>query len=102
MALTFSLLGLAIAITGGMGFAFFWPMTLIHLRDRHPDVHAQLASAGVLAPPSLLWLLAGKFRKLLDPGLGGLATPARIAQIVLLTGLINAAGFGLVAWAMKP
>ncbi len=102
MALTFCLLGVAIAITGGMGFAFFWPMTLVHLRDRYPDVHARLGGAGVLAMPSLLWLLAGRFRESRDPALNGLGTPARIALTVLLTGLASAGGFGLTAWAMKP
>ena len=101
MALTFSLLGIAIAISGGMGFAFFWPMTLVHLRDRYPEVHARLGGAGMLAPPSLLWLLAGRFRDSRDPALNGLGTPARIALAVLLIGLASAAGFGLAAWALK-
>ena len=102
MTLTFALLGLAIAITGGMGFAFFWPMTLVHLRDRHPDAHALLVNGGALSPASLLWLLAGRFRTVNDPGLNGLATPGRIALVVLLFGLVNAGVFGLTAWAIKP
>jgi len=102
MILTFSLLGLAVAITGLMAFAFFWPMTLVHLRDRQPAVHAQLGSAGVLAVSSLLWLLAGRFHESRDPALDGLGTPARIALIVLLVGLASAGGFGLIAWATKP
>jgi hypothetical protein len=101
MALTFSLLGVAIAITGLMGFAFFWPMTLVHLRDRYPEVHARLGGAGALAMPSLRWLLAGRFRDMHDPALNGLGTPARIALIVLLSGLASAGGFGLTAWALK-
>ena len=102
MILTFSLLGLAIAITGLMGFAFFWPMTLVHLRDRYPAMHAQLGAAGVLAVSTLLWLLAGRFRASRDPSLNGLGTPAQLALIVLLVGLTSASGFGLIAWAMKP
>ena len=102
MALTFSLLGVAIAITGLMGFVFFWPMTLVHLRDRHPEAHARLGGAGALAPATLRWLLAGRFRDSRDPALDGLGTPARIALVVLLTGLASAGCFGLLAWAMKP
>ncbi len=102
MILTLSLLGLAFAITGLMAFAFFWPMTLVHLRDRFPDVHAQLGTAGVLAASTLMWLLAGRYRASRDPGLDGLGTPARLALIVLLAGLAAAGGFGLIAWAMKP
>ena len=101
MLLTLSLLGIAIAITGAMALAFFWPMTLVHLRDRHPATHARLGVAGALAPSSLLWLLAGRYRASSDPGLDGLGTPARIALIVLLLGLAMAGGFGVAAWAMK-
>ncbi len=99
MILTFSLLGLAIAITGLMAFAFFWPMTLVHLRDRHPDIHARLSA---FAAATLGWLLAGRYRDLHDPALDGLGTPARIALIVLLFGATCAVGFGLIAWALKP
>ncbi|MEO7478163.1 MAG: hypothetical protein ABIT64_02905 [Lysobacteraceae bacterium] len=99
MILTLSLLGLALAITGLMACAFFWPMTLVHLRDRHPDLHATLEA---FDPASLLWLLAGRYRALNDPGLDGLAVPARIALIGLLFGLLNAGVFALIWWATKP
>jgi len=102
MMITFSLLGLAFAITGLMAFAFFWPMTLVHLRDRYPAVHAQLGASGVLAFSSLLWLLGGRFHDSRDPALDGLGTPARIALVVLLIGSASALGFGLIAWATKP
>ncbi|HTA65889.1 MAG TPA: hypothetical protein VK753_10335 [Xanthomonadaceae bacterium] len=102
MLITFSLLGIAFAITGLMGFVFFWPMTLVHLRDRYPAIHAQLVDAGVVAIPSLLWLLAGRYREARDPGLSGLGMPARIALVVLLLGLASAGGFGLLAWMLKP
>jgi hypothetical protein len=101
MALTFCLLGVAVAITGLMGFAFFWPMTLVHLRDRYPEVYARVGGAGALALPTMRWLLAGRFRDSRDPALNGLGTPARIALTVLLTGLASAGGFGLAAWALK-
>lgn len=101
MMLTLSLLGVAFAMTGLAAFAIFWPLTLVHLRDRHPDLHARIGSAGSLAPPSLLWLLAGRYRASRDPALDGLGTPARLALAVLLAGLASAAGFGLVAWMMS-
>ncbi len=101
MMITLSLLGLAFAITGLMAFAFFWPMTLVHLRDRYPELHARLGGAGAIAASTLWWLLAGRYRESRDPALDGLGTPARIALIVLLIGLTCAGGFGLIAWAMK-
>jgi hypothetical protein len=76
-------------------------MTLVNLRDRHPPLHAWISAAGVLAIPALLWLLAGRFRDARDPALDGLGTPARIALIVLLTGLASAAAFGLAVWVLK-
>ena len=99
MILTFSLLGVAFAITGLMAFAFFWPMTLVHLRDRHCELHARLGAVTIVA---LGWLLAGRYRDLHDPALDGLGTPARIALIVLLSGLGCALGFALLAWATRP
>ena len=99
MALTFSLLGVALAITGLMACAFFWPMTLVHLRDKYPDLHATLEA---FDPASLLWLLAGRYRSLRDPGLNGLALPARMSLIALLFGLLDAGVFALVWWAIKP
>lgn len=102
MMITFSLLGIAFAITGLMAFAFFWPMTLVHLRDRYPELHARLGGAGAIAISTLWWLLAGHYRDSHDPALDGLGTPARIALIVLLFGMLSAGGFGLIAWAIKP
>lgn len=101
-ALTFCLLGVAIAMTGTMAFSFFWPMTVVHLRDRHPALHARLGGSGMLAPSTLLWLLAGHHHDARDPALDGLGTPARIALAVLLLGLAAAAVFGLAAWRLKP
>lgn len=102
MALTFSLLGVAVGITGLMGFVFFWPMTVVHLRDRHPDLHARLGGAGMIAAPTLLWLLAGRYHAMRDPGLDGLGTPARISLAVTLLGVASALVFGALAWAIKP
>ncbi len=102
MALTFSLLGVAIVMTGATAFVFFWPMTVVHLRDRHPQIHARMGGVGMMAASTLWWLLAGRFHDLHDPGVDGLATPARLALFGTLLGLASAAGFGLVAWVIKP
>ena len=99
MMITFSLLGVAFAITGLMAFVFFWPMTLVHLRDRHIKVHAQL---GAITIAALGWLLAGRYRELHDPALDSLGTPARLALIVFLLGTLCAVGFALIAWSTKP
>jgi hypothetical protein len=99
MILTISLLGVALAITGLMAFAFFWPMTLVHLRDRHSEVHVRL---GAITIVGMSWLLAGRYRDLHDPALDGLAIPARIALVALLIGAGCALGFALLAWATKP
>ncbi|MBS0193546.1 MAG: hypothetical protein JSR34_04805 [Proteobacteria bacterium] len=102
MALTFSLVGVAVVITAVVAMTFFWPMSVVHLRDRHPQVHVRLGGIGMVAPSTLFWLLAGRYHALHDPGLNGLATPARIALFGALFGASNALGFGFAAWMLKP
>jgi hypothetical protein len=99
MILTFCLLGVALAITGLMAFAFFWPMTLVHLRDRHSGVHVSL---GAITMVGMGWLLTGRYRELRDPALDGLAIPARLALVALLIGAGCAIVFALIGWATKP
>ena len=36
MILFFSLLFVAVAIAGFCAFVIFWPLSLVHIRDRHP------------------------------------------------------------------
>ena len=45
MVLFFALLFVALAIAGATAFVIFWPLALVHLRDRHPDVRAKLGDA---------------------------------------------------------
>ncbi len=74
--------------TGGLtAFVIFWPLSLVHLRDRHPEVAAQLAQPAFLHPRALAWLLAGRYRVVRDRAFTGLATPARVALAVILLGL---------------
>ena len=87
LILFFALLALALAIAGATAFVIFWPLTLVHIRDRHPQIKAQLGPGAFLRPGALLWLLRGGYRSTPDPALSTLATPARIAMGVILFGL---------------
>lgn len=87
MILFFALVFLAMAIAGATAFVIFWPLALVHIRDRHPAIKVRLGQGAFLKPSALLWLLAGGYRAARDPGLGGLATPARIALGTILVGL---------------
>ena len=74
--------------TGGLtAFVIFWPLALVHLRDRHPAVAATLAQSAFLHPRALGWLLRGDYRVVRDRAFTGLATPARIALAVILLGV---------------
>ena len=87
MVLFFALLFVALAIAGATAFVIFWPLALVHVRDRHPDVAARLGGGAFLKPSALGWLLRGGYRAHPDPSLSGLATPARISLAVILLGL---------------
>ena len=78
--LTFlALLAVAVAISGFMAFVFFWPMALVHLRDRHREKLSGFGSFAFADPGALRWLLGGRYRELRDPSLDGLCTPAMLA-----------------------
>ena len=78
--LTFlALLGVAVAISALMAFVFFWPMALVHLRDRHRALLDSFGSFAFADPGALRWLATGRYRELRDPGLNGLCTPAMLA-----------------------
>jgi hypothetical protein len=97
MILFFALVSLALAIAGFCALVIFWPLTLVHLRDRHPQQHARLGELAFASPKALWWLLAGGYRATGDRNLSGLATPARVSLSVILLGLF-AAGI-LWLWA---
>ena len=42
MILFFALLFVAFAIAGATAFVIFWPLTLVHIRDRHPALQDEL------------------------------------------------------------
>ena len=93
MILFFALLFFATAIAGFCAFVIFWPLTLVHVRDRHPAIAAELGSGAFLKPVALGWLLSGRYRQSQDRALTGLATPAKISLLVIFAGL---AGSGLL------
>ena len=93
MILFFALLFFATAIAGFCAFVIFWPLTLVHVRDRHLAIAAELGSGAFLKPVALGWLLSGRYRQSQDRALTGLATPAKISLLVIFAGL---AGSGLL------
>lgn len=97
MILFFALVFVAVAIAGTSAFAIFWPLALVHVRDRHPDIRARLGEGAFLKPSALWWLLSGGYRATPDPALSGLATPARLSLAMILLGLALA---GLL-WAIS-
>ena len=90
MILFLALLGIAFAIAGATAFVFFWPMTLVHLRDRHAEALAGFGGFAFASPKALGWLLSGRYRALGDPRLDGLATPSRLALLSVMFGLAAA------------
>lgn len=90
MILFFALLFVATAIAGACAFVIFWPLTLVHIRDRHPQLKARLGEGAFLKPSALRWLLSGGYRATPDTSLSGLATPARISLLVIILGLVLA------------
>lgn len=97
MLLFLALCAVAVAIAGACAFVIFWPLALVHLRERHPDIRDQLGNAAFLHPSALWWLLNGHYRRLRDRAFSGLATPARVSLLTILSGL--AAGAILWLWA---
>ncbi len=88
MVLFFALVCLALAIAGATAFVIFWPLSLVHLRDRHPEVRRQLGDAAFLNPRALWWLLSRRYREVPDRGFTGLATPAMISLACIVAGLM--------------
>lgn len=100
MVMFLALLFVAVAIAGATALVIFWPLTLVHLRDRHPDVAERLGPGAFYRPAALAWLLRGGYREVVDRNLSGLATPARIALLAIMGGLVMAWLLWLVSWWM--
>ena len=86
MVLFFALLFVALAIAGATAFVIFWPLALVHVRDRHPAVADRLGAGAFLKPSALAWLLRGGYYETGDRRLSGLATPARVSLLTILAG----------------
>ena len=97
MILFFALLFVATAIAGFCAFVIFWPLTLVHIRDRHPAVGDRLGAGAFLKPSALGWLLRGGYRATNDRNLSGLATPARLSLMTIIIALVLAA----LLWALS-
>ena len=96
LILFLALTAFAIAIAGATAFVIFWPLALVHIRDRHPQITAHLGEGAFLKPRALWWLLRGEYRATHDRGLSGLATPSRISLLVILGGI----AMGGVLWIL--
>ena len=96
LILFLALTAFAIAIAGATAFVIFWPLALVHIRDRHPQITAHLGEGAFMKPRALWWLLRGDYRATPDRGLSGLATPSRISLLVILGGI----AMGGVLWIL--
>jgi len=97
LILFFALLFVAMAIAGACAFVIFWPLTLVHIRDRHPAIGSELGNGAFLKPAALAWLLAARYRQAGDRNLDGLAAPARLSLLTIIIALVLA---GLL-WALS-
>ena len=87
MILFSALVFLALAIAGATALMIFWPLTLVHLRDRHPQTYDRFGGVPFFSPAGLAWLLGAGYVAANDPNLTGLARPARISLLTILIGL---------------
>lgn len=97
MLLFFALLFFAVAIAGASAMLIFWPLALVHIRDRHPQFTAVLGQGAFFRPQAWLWLLRGEYRSAGDRSLDGLATPARVSLMTILFGIAMGGLLWLVA-----
>jgi len=97
MILFFSLLFVAVAIAGFCAFVIFWPLSLVHIRDRHPQLQTQLGEGAFARPSAWGWLLRRGYLAANDGNLNGLATPARISLLTIIAGLVCAGLLWLLA-----
>lgn len=91
------MLSAATAIAGTGAFAIFWPLTLVHLQERHEAMATRMGPAAFIKPSAIGWLLRGGYRAVGDPSLSGLATPARVSFIAALAGIVLVA----VLWPLS-
>lgn len=88
MILFFALTFVGIAVSAFCAFVIFWPLALIHIRDRHPALQNELGQGAFASPAGLGWLLQRRYRAANDRNLDGLATPARISLLIIIISLV--------------
>ena len=91
MLLFIALTLVGVAVGGLTAFVIFWPLALVHMRDRQPELRTRLGTVPMLDPKALRWLLAGGYRAAGDRNLDGLATPAKVSLLVVLSSLLGSA-----------
>lgn len=101
MILFFALCFVATAVAGLSAFLIFWPLTLVHVRDRHDALRARFGEGAFLKVDALRWLIAGGYAEANDANLTGLAKPARISLIVIGVALSLAALLWLLSLALN-
>lgn len=98
MILFLALCFVALAIAGASALVIFWPLALVHIRDRHPELGRRLGPNAFFQPRAWMWLLRGDYRAVADRNLSGLATPARVSLFTIILGLVLAWLLWLVAY----
>lgn len=58
MILFFALCFVGLAVAGLTALLIFWPLTLVHMRDRHPEALASFGDPAFISP----WHCAGCWR----------------------------------------
>lgn len=101
MILFFALLFVATAIGGTTAFMIFWPLSLVHIRDRHPALQEELGPGAFAKPSALAWLLRRDYRRVNDRNLSGLATPAFVSLVTIIAGLACAGLLWLLSTAVS-
>lgn len=101
LILFLALTAVATAIAGATAFVIFWPLALVHIRDRHPEITAILGEGAFLKPRALQWLLRAEYRGNPDRNMTGLTTPARISLLVIIFGLAAGGLLWLLAEMVK-
>jgi hypothetical protein len=97
MILFLALCFVGIAVGAATALVIFWPLALVHIRDRHPQLGEQLGASPFFRASAWLWLLRGEYRTTPDRNLSGLATPARVSMFVIIGALLAA----LLLWLVS-
>ncbi len=93
LIITIALSFIALAISGATALAIFWPLSKVHLRDKHPgwrENHLHGAN-------EFLWFFRGGFKGIGDRDLNAFARPVQLALWTIAFGLMG----GWVLWLLS-